>query len=254
MRSLYDSAAASLSKGVEPDKPLRYLCPGGNVKSAVLAFAMMLWSSQLNVPGLVEVPARISRGDTMAILYTGDGGWRTTDKGIARILSDNGIPVVGINTLRYFWTRRTPEKSAEDFARIVLHYQAAWKKRRIIAIGYSFGADALPFMLARTARPLLERVDLLALLAPTKTVDFEFHVKQWFSEEPLPGSVPVLPEIKKLKGIKIISFCGALDGEALCRDLPPGFRRVFLPRIGHRFDSVYPMIAADILRALAPQK
>ncbi len=208
----------------------------------------MLLPGQLGIPGLEEVPSRSTAGDTMAILYTGDGGWQAADKGLARVLAENGIPVIAVNTLRYFWTRRTPEKAAVDFARIVTHYQAAWKKRRVIAIGYSFGANILPFLLTRASRPLQEQVAMLALLAPTRTVDFEFHVKQWFSETPPKTSRPVLPELEKLSGFKIIAYCGALDGESSCRDMPVNVRRVLLPHAGHRFANQYAVIARDILK------
>jgi type IV secretory pathway VirJ component len=184
----------------------------------------------------------------MAILYSGDGGWQATDKGLARILAENGIPVIGLNTLRYFWTRRTPEEASKDFARVLAHYQSAWKKDRVIVIGYSFGADVLPFLLTRSPKPLQSHIEMLALLAPTKSVDFEFHVKQWFSEHSPQTSRPVLPELEKLSDMKIVSYCGALDSEALCREMPGSIKRVLVPRAGHRFDNLYAIVARDILK------
>ena len=209
---------------------------------------MMLWTGLLDVRGLVEVPSRASRGNTMAILYSGDGGWQPTDRGLARILSENGIPVIGLNTLRYFWTRQTPEKAAADFSRTILHYRSVWNKDRVIVIGYSFGADVLPFLLTRSPKLLLEHIEMLVLLAPTKSVDFEFHLKQWFSHDAPKTSLPVLRELEKLNSIKTVSYCGALDRESLCRDMPEGIRRVFLPHAGHRFDNLYSVVAQDILK------
>lgn len=214
----------------------------------IFTLSMMLWAGQLDVRGLVEVPSRTSQGNTMAILYSGDGGWRPTDRGLARVLSENGIPVIGLNTLRYFWTRQTPEKAAQDFSSTILRYRSVWKKDRVLVIGYSFGADVLPFLLTRIPKPLLDHIEMLVLLAPTKSVDFEFHVKQWFSEDTSKTSMPVLPELEKLNGMKIVSYCGALDVKALCRDMPDTIRRVFLPHAGHRFDTLYSVVAQDILK------
>ena len=125
--------------------------------------------SGLGITGVVEVPASHQTSDLMAILYSGDGGWRVTDRGLAQILADHGIPVVGLNTLHYFWSRRTPQQAADDFSRLAEHYLDLWQKKRLIVIGYSFGADVMPFILTRAPESLLTRVELLALLATNFT-------------------------------------------------------------------------------------
>jgi len=184
----------------------------------------------------------------MAILYTGDGGWRTTDRGLAKMLSTQGIPVVALNTLHYFWERRTPEGAADDFTRLTEYYLAAWKKEKIIVIGYSYGANVLPFILDRQPEPVKSRVELVALLAPTGTVDFKFHIAQWFSRSTPKTAKLVLPELEKLKGLKIMAFCGDRDGESICRLLPQGFAKIIYLQGGHRFDKDYEAIARDILK------
>ncbi len=222
--------------------------------ATVLILSALLFFGELNIPGLIEVPAVRAHGGTMAILYTGDGGWKATDRGLANVLANNGIPVAGLNTLHYFWTRRTPEEAAGDFERILVHYLSAWKKERVIVIGYSYGADVLPFILSRLPKGLLAHVELLALLGPSRTVDFEFHLSQWFSGKARRNSLPVLPEIQKLGELKILSFCGSQDGEALCRDMSsPNIQKILIPHAGHRFDSFYNVIAQDILKEVSPE-
>ena len=99
---------------------------------------------------LVEVPAAPGpTPDLMAVMLTGDGGWAGLDKGLAATFAARGIPVVGWNSLRYFWSARTPEGAAGDLDRILRHYLAAWGKSRAILVGYSFGADVLPFLASR---------------------------------------------------------------------------------------------------------
>jgi hypothetical protein len=41
-------------------------------------------------------------GDTLAVLYSGDGGWAPLDQKVARYLADNGVPTVGVNSLTLF--------------------------------------------------------------------------------------------------------------------------------------------------------
>ena len=56
---------------------------------------------------------------TMAILLTGDGGWAEIDKELAKMLSAQGIPVVGFDSLSYFWKARTPVATSQDIERVI---------------------------------------------------------------------------------------------------------------------------------------
>ena len=64
-------------------------------------------------------------------------------------LARGGIPVAGFDSLpRYFWTARTPQRVADDLDRLIRYY-AAWQRDDVLLIGYSQGADVLPFALNR---------------------------------------------------------------------------------------------------------
>ena len=80
----------------------------------------------------------------MAIILTGDGGWAGLDKSLAAGFAARGIPSIGWNSLRYYWTPRTPDGAAADLARIIRHYMPEWMAKRVILVGYWFGADVLP--------------------------------------------------------------------------------------------------------------
>jgi type IV secretory pathway VirJ component len=78
-------------------------------------------------PSLTDLPlgdvARQGTGsDTFAVIISGDGGWAGIDRDIAGALSRKGMDVVGLNSLQYFWTRRTPEEASRDMDRILRHY------------------------------------------------------------------------------------------------------------------------------------
>jgi type IV secretory pathway VirJ component len=40
----------------------------------------------------------------MAVMYSGDGGWVGLDRDVAAVLAKAGVPVVGIDSLSYFWS------------------------------------------------------------------------------------------------------------------------------------------------------
>ena len=182
---------------------------------------------------LEEVPAEGPRTDKLAVIITGDGGWGVTDRGLGNVLASHGVSVVGLNSLHYFWTARTPEGAAKDLERILRHYLAAWKKEKVILIGYSFGAEVLPFMANRLPRDLFGTIQLAALLGPGPEADFEFHLTDWLGSS-RSTEFPVKREIEKLRGIRSLCIYGEADEDAICKDLDPKRVRIIAVRGGHR--------------------
>ncbi len=197
---------------------------------------------------LEKVPATGPQSDSLAVIISGDGGWAGIDRDLAQLLAAEGIPVVGINSLQYFWTRRTPETAAADLSRILRHYLAAWNKRRAILAGYSMGADVLTFMAARLPADLQSRVALIALLGLSATVDFEFHFTEWLGGISRKTDLRVLPEVEKLKGKKILCVYGLEEGDDICRTLSPGLVQPVALKGGHHFGGDYKTIADLILK------
>ena len=67
---------------------------------------------------LTELPTSYP-SPLLAIVVSGDGGWRDLDKVIAEDLSRDGVSVVGWDSLRYFWSYETPEETARDLAAVI---------------------------------------------------------------------------------------------------------------------------------------
>jgi type IV secretory pathway VirJ component len=197
---------------------------------------------------LVEVPAKAGAASAlMAVVISGDGGWAGLDKEVAGALSTKGIPVVGVNSLQYFWSARTPAGIAKDLERILRHYMAAWNRQEVLLIGYSLGADVLPFAASRLPADVLGRVKVIALLGPSTKAAFEFHVTDWLGG----GSdgQPVLPEVKKLGGRPpILCLHGSKESDSLCPSLTAAQgRSVELPG-AHHFGGDYEAVANLILK------
>jgi type IV secretory pathway VirJ component len=198
--------------------------------------------------GLVEVPATGPERDLMAVFATGDGGWAEIDKRVSARLAASGVPVVGWNSLKYYWTLRTPEGAASDLATILEHYGALWKKSRFLLVGYSFGADVLPFLVTRLPAELRSRVALVGLLGLSENASFEFHVAGWLGVDT--GHHPTAPEVARLGRTPVLCLRGEDESDSVCGLLHgPAVRTVTLPG-GHHFGGNYEKIADDILAAL----
>jgi type IV secretory pathway VirJ component len=167
---------------------------------------------------LIEVPAQGPGGNELAVLLSGDGGWAVTDKGLADRLAKGGIPVVGWNSLRYFLRRKKPDQVGHDLEKVLRAYLPLWHKEKAILIGYSFGADVMPFMVTRLPPDLKEKVSLIVLMSPTGTADFHFHPSEWL-RKPSDDSQPMLPELEKLRGRKILCAYGRQEKDSFCLHL-----------------------------------
>jgi type IV secretory pathway VirJ component len=202
---------------------------------------------------LAEVPTAHTGCDQgYAVLYSGDGGWRDLDRSLADILASKGMSVVGVDVLRYYWKEKPPADAARDLARIMRYYGARWHCGKVVLIGFSFGANVLPFIVTRLPPELRSQVSLLSLLSPERTTAFEVEVNGWLGGKPKTG-VPIGPEVKKLTGMAIQCIYGTEEGDgSLCTDPSAGALNVVAKSGGHHFDKNYGELADEILAAATP--
>jgi type IV secretory pathway VirJ component len=201
---------------------------------------------------VVEVAAQpgIASSDAFAILMTGDGGWAGLDQDIAAALTAKGIPVVGLDSLRYYWTARTPEGLAADTDRMIRYYLAHFNKKRVLLIGYSQGADVLPFAVNRLPTATRAQVALTAIMGMSEHALFEFHVSSWISDD---NSGPeTLPEVNRITGMPVLCIFGEDEHDSLCPELDPKRFRIEKVKGGHHFDGDYAGLAEKILAAAKP--
>ncbi len=201
---------------------------------------------------VIEVAAQPSSesSDAFAILMSGDGGWAGLDQDIAAALSAQGIPVVGLDSLRYYWTPRTPDSLAADTDRIIRYYLARFGKKNVLLIGYSQGADVLPFAVNRLPQATRARVALTAILGMSEHALFEFHVSSWISDDN--SGPPTLPEVNRITGVPVLCIYGEDEKDSLCPKLDAHRFKVVKVKGGHHFDGDYAGLAREIMAAAKP--
>jgi type IV secretory pathway VirJ component len=181
---------------------------------------------------------------------SGDGGWAGLDQDVAAALSAKGIPVVGLDSLRYYWTARSPDKLAADTDRMIRYYIGHFGKERVLLIGYSQGADVLPFAVNRLPAATRARVALAAVMGMSDHALFEFHLSSWISDD---NSGPAtLPEINRIAGIPVLCIYGADETGSLCPKLDAKRFNIVKLKGGHHFDGDYAGLARQILAAAHP--
>ena len=202
--------------------------------------------------GLAVIPYPSESGsDTMAIIYSGDGGWRDLDKQIGETLAARGLPVVGVDSLRSFWTARTPAQMAQDLAALIQTYQGRWGTRRVVLIGYSFGAGVLPFAINLLPPEVRAEIVLVALLGVDPRADFEIRLAGWLGEQPDDKAPEVLPQLLQLDLSRLQCFYGEEEQDSLCRVPELAKAEIIRTSGGHHFDGDYGALAARILDGIA---
>lgn len=191
-------------------------------------------------------------GDTLAVVYSGDGGWAALDKALADNLARGGVPVIGYNSLRYFATARTADGAASDLAAALRRQMAAWHKRQIVLVGFSFGADALPAIVPRLPPDLRHHIRLVGLVGLSATGDLHFTHHSWFNE-PSPGAFDTLPKVLETRDAvpgKLVCIYGQREARPACPTLPAGLANIVALPGGHHFDGDYARLSRAILDAL----
>jgi len=195
---------------------------------------------------LIELPAA-HPSDMLAIVISGDGGWRDLDKTIAEQLQKKGVSVIGWDSLRYFWSEKPPEQTSHDLARVMATYGTRWHARHIALIGYSFGADVMPFAYNRLPEALRAKVSLIALLGFAHAADFQIRVTGWLGLPASRGALPAAPEIAKVPAALVQCFYGAQEDDTLCPTLAGSGVDVIRTAGDHHFGRDYSALAKTIL-------
>lgn len=201
------------------------------------------------IPAGAPVRGPGADANAFALLLTGDGGWAGLDKDVSAALAAQHIPVVALNSLRYYWKRRSPEEAAADAARIIEHYSRRLSRSRVVLMGYSFGADVLPFIVNRLPEQARARIERIVLIGPSRSAVFEVKVRGW-----IPGladeGLPLAPELARLDAERILCIHGAEERESGCPALAQAGARGWAIGAGHHFGGDYGAVAQAILEFL----
>jgi type IV secretory pathway VirJ component len=191
---------------------------------------------------------------TLAIIYSGDGGWQDLDKTIGETLQKKGISAVGVDSLRYFWSTQTPDQTAKDLAHIIDHYTKAWGAQRVILVGYSFGANVLPFAYNRLPAAEKAKIDQISLLGLAERTDFEIRVTGWLGVSADTDAPSVLPELKTIDPARIQCFYGEDEDDTVCPNPALAATEVIKTTGGHHFDGDYDSLAQTIIDGAAKRR
>lgn len=198
---------------------------------------------------LAELPVADDSGRVFAIVLTGDGPTGGLGRRIGRELQAEGVPSAVWHSLRYFWRAKTPEQASRDLDLAIRHYAGRWGRDRVLLIGYSMGADVLPFQINRLPPETRARIAGVALLAMAHDAVFEFRIEQWWGTSGAPARA-TRPEVERLGDLTVLCIWAEGDDKAACPAMRTAPMREVRLRGGHHFSGDEARLMA-VLRALA---
>jgi type IV secretory pathway VirJ component len=187
----------------------------------------------------------LARPRAWFLFVSGDGGWSKLDQVLVAHLADSGVATVAMNTLKYFWKRKEPATAAADLRRLYDLVKADGAP--IFAGGYSFGAEVVPFMVARPEMgngPLAGMI----LVAPGPFATWEVSPLDWLRTKEKESPDKVLTQIQALGALPVACLYGEDDKESICRPLGGHAGMSVVPLGGgHHFGGDYDAIAEGVV-------
>jgi type IV secretory pathway VirJ component len=219
---------AQRCKRLEMKRLLKILL--GSVTLTLIVFCYMGYfggSLYTDLSATAKAPPKHSR--LAAVVLSGDAGFKFGMAGLmAKRLRADGIPVIGVNSLIYFRTTRTPADATQLIIDAINRATHLFGAENVVLVGQSYGADMLQVGLARLPASLRAKVRLVALVVPEETVEFRATPGETLSFN-VP-EVAALPTARKLDWTTVICIRGAEETISLCpRLMLPNVKEIVMP-------------------------
>ncbi|WP_316825594.1 AcvB/VirJ family lysyl-phosphatidylglycerol hydrolase [Pedobacter miscanthi] len=177
---------------------------------------------------------------------SGDGGMNSFSQDLIQALNDKNYALVALDSRKYFWDQKTPDKLAQDLNAVIASYLKSWDKDEFSILGYSFGADAALFLTPRLAKDLQPKLRSTILLSPSNSTDFIIHLTDMMGFGSKDAKYKVLPEINKISS-KLLFIFGEDENSELYKAIPDkkNINKSLIPG-SHKFNNDIKKVVTSI--------
>ena len=149
-----------------------------------------------------------NRQKPLIVYFSGDGGFNTFSNALCENLAKSGYEVFAVNSNAYFKKKKTPAETASFLEVNVRKLLKEREHSNIVLLGYSFGADVMPFIYNNASALTVQATTKIILLAPSPTTDFEIHLLDMLNMNGT-YNMDVAAEINKIKTIPLHIVTGS---------------------------------------------
>ena len=202
---------------------------------------------------LTIIPTKVQEDIPLAFFISGDGGWTSFDQTVSEKLTEKGMPVVGLDSQRYFWKVKQPKETAEEITVAIKHYMQLWNRSSFVLLGYSFGACVAPFIANNFSDSIKETLKGVYCFSPDVTGDFEIHISDMLHMQ-TKDKYNVPEELKQIPAMNPVCIFGEdEDSDLLHIFSVPGTKIETLPG-NHHYNNDFNAVAEIILKNFLKNK
>jgi type IV secretory pathway VirJ component len=187
-----------------------------------------------NIP-LIEARSKGNK-EYCVILLSGNGGWKKLVQSVTHYLNYENVSVLGINTKQYLLSEKKPVQIACDLEALMDRYSIKWGHDTVVFIGYSMGAEILPFAVNCMGETYREKIQDVILIGPWQKATFKVNLADYFYE--VNKGADIYSELKKMKKINSYIICDDND-ISICHKNLDGVADHDMLAGGHHFGGDY---------------
>ena len=180
------------------------------------------------------------QSDFYVVFLTGDFGFRNFEKAIVHYLNRKNVSVVVVNMKNYFWSEKSPAQLGHDLEFIINQYNRKWSKDKVIFMGYSMGAEVLPFAVNRLDDNHKRQLIDVVLIGPSQKAIFRLKPTDYLFEGK--KGTDIFAELLKMKAQKSYIICDDSQS-SLCRKNLEGVSDHDFLGGGHHFGRDYLLLS-----------
>jgi type IV secretory pathway VirJ component len=199
---------------------------------------------------LFPVKQWTSAGEKPFVFFiSGDGGVRHFFADLCQDIHQAGYTVAALDANGFFWNRKSPQQAAEMIASYLQEQLSQRPHAKLVLAGYSFGADAVPFIVNALPVDLKQKLSSVLLLSPSASTDLEIHIADMFVEG-RKRSMDVAQAINHMGETKTVTIMGSEEHHFPVADIRlKNYTNEVIPG-GHHFDGRPDLVATAMLKFL----
>lgn len=219
-------------------------------KTFIFLLAVYFFTTAFAQPGPLPLKEWYANTQAPFIFYiSGDGGFNNFSNGLCNAINKEGYSITSLNSRSYFWNKKTPQQTAND---IVAYLETQFKKRenqQFALVGYSFGADVLPFIVNRLPAAIKNKLVSVVMLAPSTSTDFVIYLTDMFGT-PKKRSMDVVTEINNIGLVKTVIISDDKENSFPYKNVRLKNFSSEVLQGNHHFDGGTNVVAKTILKYL----
>ena len=185
--------------------------------------------------------------DYYVIFLTGNGGYRKLAHAVTYYLNSKKVSVLAINTKKYFWSEKKPAQIAIDLETLINRYNEKWRLTKVVFIGYSMGAEVIPFAVNCMEDKYMDELLNIILIGPWQKATFKINLLDYFFE--INKGADIYTELLKMKSKTPYIICDDNKNSICKKDVNGAIESDFLNG-GHHFGGDYTSLSKLIGKRL----